>query len=358
MTDPDLSESESADRRASSTGTAPGGDDAPSSQALGRKMLIGLVLGLFVYAGLVFWGDLDGIRGALENFDPLWIVAGAGLSFLNYVIRFWRWQHYCGLLGIRLDGVTSLLIHLAGLSLTVTPGKMGEAFKSWLVKRVDGTPVSRSAPIVVAERFTDLLAFLVLVAGAGLATQPDYAWIFWATLGLCAVLLVLLGSEAVERRICALIARLPLGARVAPKLEHLFESTRVLLSFRRIPIPTLIATLGWSAECFAFWLIANAFVPGEPIPFLFATYAFALSAVAGAIVLIVPGGLGVTEGTLSGLLSARYIAAAGLAAEVARPTAVSATLIIRLCTLWFAVLLGLVALYLFTRRMRRIEGSR
>jgi hypothetical protein len=41
---------------------------------------------------------------------------------------------------------------------------------------------------VVAERFTDLLGFLVLVAVGGLATAPEHAWVFWSTLGLCAVL--------------------------------------------------------------------------------------------------------------------------------------------------------------------------
>lgn len=326
--------------------------DGQAFDALGKKVFIGLFLGLLVYAALALWGDIAGIRAALADFNPLWILVAISLSFLNYVVRFFRWRRYCRLLDIELENGTSFLIHLSGLSLTVTPGKMGEAFKSWLVRRVNGTPIGKSAPIVVAERFTDLLAFLLLVAGAGLTTQPDYAWIFWGTLLLCGLLLLLLGSRRFEARVCAFCAKLPVVGGLAPKLEHIFETTRVLLSPRQILLPTLTAALGWAAECTAFWFIANAFVEGMPIPFLFAVYAFALSAVAGAIVLILPGGLGVTEGTLSGLLAARYTAVAGLAAEVARPMAVSATLLVRLCTLWFAVLLGLLALYLFSRRMR------
>ncbi|MFT5050106.1 MAG: hypothetical protein ACI8QZ_001500 [Chlamydiales bacterium] len=327
--------------------------------ALGKKVFVGLFLGLLVYAALALWGDLAGMRMALASFNPIWILVAVGLSFLNYVVRFFRWRHYCRLLGIELGNWTSFLIHLSGLSLTVTPGKMGEAFKSWLVRRVDGTPIEKSAPIVVAERFTDLLAFLLLVAGAGLSTEPDHAWIFWGTLLFCGLLLVLLGSRRVEAWTCAVCARLPVVGRMAPKLEHVFETTRVLLSPRQILVPTLTATLGWAAECTAFWFIANAFVEGMPIPFLFAVYAFALSAVAGAIVLILPGGLGVTEGTLSGLLAVRYATAAGIAAEVARPMAVSATLLIRLCTLWFAVVLGLFALFLFSRLMRArgVDGA-
>ena len=108
--------------------------------------------------------------------------------------------------------------------------------------------------------------------------------------------------------------------------------------------------MGWGLECFGFWLIADSLTEGD-VPLLFATYAFALSAVAGAVLILFPGGLGVTEGTLSGLLAARY-RSLGVAADAARAKAVAATMIIRLCTLWFAVGVGLLALGLFTRHAR------
>ena len=50
---------------------------------------------------------------------------------------------------------------------------------------------------------------------------------------------------------------------------------------------------------------------------------------------MLPGGLGPTEGSMSGLLALRGV-------DV--PTAVGATLVIRVCTLWFAVALGAVAM--------------
>ena len=80
-------------------------------------------------------------------------------------------------------------------------------------------------------------------------------------------------------------------------------------------MPIALATCGWSLECLAFWRVASAFVPGG-VPFAFATYTFALSAVAGAIAILFPGGLGITEASLTALLSARY-AALGLAREIA-----------------------------------------
>jgi len=317
-------------------------------QVLMKRALLGLVLGLVVYACLGLWSDLDSIRSALENFD-LWLVPAAmGLSFTNYLLRFLRWERYRTLLDIELDRRTSFLIHLSGLALTVTPGKMGEAFKSILIRQVEGSPLSRTAPIVVAERFTDLLGFLVLVAVGGLATAPEHAWVFWATLGLCGVVLGVLAWQPLGDGACSLLEKLPGVRALVPALRAAIMSTRVLMAPSQLLGPTLIATVGWGLECTGFWLIANSLTTAD-LPFLFAVYAFAISAVAGAVVMITPGGLGVTEGFLTALTSARY-RSLGMPAAAAGGAAVSATVLIRLATLWFAMGLGMLALLCFTRR--------
>ena len=343
---------EAAPEAEPSTGVANG---PPGGGRLGRRLAFGTVAGLLVYAAMLLWADVGAIREALVDFDWLLIPIACGLSFTNYLVRFARWERYRKLLGIELERSTSFLIYLSGLSLTVTPGKMGEAFKSWLIRKVEGTPVHKSAPIVLAERFTDLLAFLALVAIGGLATQPEYAWIFWATLLLCACLLAVLVSERLAGLFVRLLQRLPVVHKLAPKVAAAFESTRVLLAPRELPFATIVSTLGWGLECFGFWLVAVELAGPDAqgsLPFLFAVYAFALSAVAGAILIIAPGGLGITEGTLSGLLGSRY-RALGLAPEAARARAASATMLIRLCTLWFAVGVGLCAWWLFNRRYSR-----
>ncbi|MCK7516981.1 MAG: flippase-like domain-containing protein [Ignavibacteriales bacterium] len=44
---------------------------------------------------------------------------------------------------------------------------MGELLKSYLVKQVNGTSISKTAPIVFAERATDFLSLTILaLAGA------------------------------------------------------------------------------------------------------------------------------------------------------------------------------------------------
>lgn len=317
---------------------------------LGGRLLAGVVFGALVYVGIALWADLGSIRAALVGFPLALLPVVMALSFANYAVRFARWERYRKLIGIRMQRGTSFVVYLAGLALTVTPGKLGEAFKSVLVRRIDGTPIHRSAPIVVAERFTDLCGFLLLLAIGGIASEPEWRWIFWATLLLCAVLLALVGSPRVARVAIACVERLPLVSRLASRVEGALDSARLLLRPRELPFAVLVATVGWSLECIGFWLVASALAP-RPVPILFAVFAYALSAIAGAVLIVFPGGLGVTEASMGGLLTRDYVAG-GLASEAAHGAAAAATILTRLCTLWFAVGVGLVATALFARRTR------
>lgn len=321
---------------------------ASGQRNLGRSLAFGAVFGLVVLAVLAAWADVRGIGAALARF-PIHVAGIAcALSFANYGLRFVRWQRYLRVLGIEIPAGTSYLISLAGLAFTVSPGKLGEAYKSWLVRRVHGAPLHVTAPIVLAERFTDLLAFLVLIAIGGLTTSPEHAWIFWSVLAGCGVLLAFAVSAALQEFALGVVAKLPLGSRLAPKLRASLATVRALLAPKELVLPTLLATAGWGLECVGFWLVADAFAPGS-ISLSYAAYTFALSAVAGAVLILFPGGLGPTEASLSALLAPRYVAA-GLATEAARAAAASATLVIRLCTLWFAVVVGAIAALIFRRR--------
>jgi uncharacterized protein (TIRG00374 family) len=237
--------------------------------------------------------------------------------------------------------------------MSVTPGKMGEVFKSWLIRKVTGTPIHTSAPIVIAERYTDLLGYLILVAIGGIRTLPEYASVFWLMLALCLVGLFLAGSERVARLVAGVFKHLPYSGKMVPRIEGSFASTRVLLAPREVVLPTLVSVLGWGAECTGFWLIADAVAPGR-MPYLFAVFAYAFSAVAGAILIIFPGGLGVTEFSLGRLLRLR-LTDLGFAIDAAREMATGVVILARLCTLWFAVLVGFAATATFTRLYGAVE---
>lgn len=320
---------------------------------LARGLFLSLILAFAVYAALAQLGpqllparSSSGINVStrLREFPlSLWAL-GLLLASINYAFRFARWEYYLRLLGVRIPTVPSLVIFLSGFSLTVTPGKIGEVLKSYLLKQTYQVSLARTAPIVVAERLTDLIALLLLTL-LGVATWmgPGEAWLIGLGFGLCAALLGVVSSQRLAHGSINLCGRLLPGRvreRVVPRLHEFYEATALLVRPRALLLCTATAVLSWACECVAFWVVLRGF-PGVTASLLLSTFIYATMTVAGALALFVPGGLGVTEAGMILLLS-RLGSAEG-------SVAVAATLIIRLVTLWFAVLLGVVALLLVQR---------
>lgn len=317
--------------------------NAAGPAKLARSMALGLAVAVVAYTLWVLWADVEGLRAAWARLPAHLLVASCCLSFANYIVRFARWQLYLRWLGLSLPARASFRIHLAGLALTVSPGKMGEAVKSWLLLRRTGAPVATTAPIVVAERATDLLGFLVLLAACGAGAVDGAEWIAWTTSALVALLLVALWCRPLQEAVLERAARRPALAGAAVALRGSLEASRTLLSPARLALPTLLAAAGWSLECLGFHLLASTFAPLELAQ---TTAIFALGALAGAVAFVAPGGVGVTEASMTALLGHRY-AALGVAG--ASGAAAAATLAARLCTLWFAVAIGWIALALERR---------
>src|SRR5437764_5155298 len=148
------------------TGINDEGDaDLNALNNLRAKLILGLVLGLVVVAGLSVYADFTKMLAVLRGFNWWLLPLILLFTLFNYALRFYKWDVY-----LRLTGATgvskkdSLLIFLSGMAMAMTPGKVGEVLKSYLLKQVRGTPIATSAPVVLAERLTDGVAMLILAA--------------------------------------------------------------------------------------------------------------------------------------------------------------------------------------------------
>jgi len=66
-------------------------------------------------------------------------------------------------LGIDISVKSSFMIFLGGYSMIMTPGGMGLIIKSYLIEKKYGHKISKSIPLVFAERFYDVLAVQVII---------------------------------------------------------------------------------------------------------------------------------------------------------------------------------------------------
>jgi uncharacterized protein (TIRG00374 family) len=229
---------------------------------------------------------------------------------------------------------------LGGFSLTVTPGKLGEAVKALLLRQTHGIPAARTVPIVVAERFTDLVGLLAL-ACVGIFSFPVDRRFLATGAVVIGLGLVVVSVESIAMFFLRLCGRVPGVRKFSDKLHEAYLATAALLKPGALVIAVLLSTLSWFFECLAFWVVVRGF-PGASIDLQAGTFIYASMTVAGALSFL-PGGLGVTEAGMLALLGQ-------LGTGTGRSVAAAATFVTRLCTLWYAVIVGLVALFVFARR--------
>ena len=281
--------------------------------------MVAVALGLGLYADFGKLGD------ELASFR--WELFPLALAFtaLNYLLRFWRWQRYLTRVDVHVPWGGSLAIFAAGLTMTITPAKLGELLKCALLHRSYGVPVRRSAPVVLAERMTDAsgVVVLALVAGAGTRSWP-----------------LLVGALA-GVALVVVVVRSPLLERFA-FFGEATEASRALLTTPLLVAMTLLSAVSWFFECLA----AYVCVRGLRLDLSLAdtVIVFSLGSLAGAASFL-PGGLGVADASMTGLIR--------VLGDTSKAAAAAATVLIRLSTLWFAVALGLLGLAVEGRVSRR-----
>ena len=317
-----------------------------STQNLRGKLLFSLLLGLVVFAGLFLYADFRDVGRSLSDFNwallPLILV----LTTVNYLFRFVKWQYYLRLIEVRgLSTRDSFLIFFSGLGMVITPGKVGEWLKSYLLREVHGTPVARSAPILIAERLTDSIALLI-IASAGLFVFGNL-WQAFVVVALGSVLLVAgVNHRPTAMALLRLGGRIPLVRRFVPQFEEFYEAARVLLSPRAVVAMGALSAASWFFEVLGFYFtLVGLGLDGDGTLLLKAAFILPIATLASAI-LFTPGGLGVAEGSITGLSQALL--------DLSKSAAAVGTLIIRFGTLWFGVIVGLIAFAVISRQLSHV----
>jgi uncharacterized protein (TIRG00374 family) len=318
------------------------------------KLIGFLIFSVVVFALVGWYGRVEDVIAALSTIPWFWVLpVMMSLSFLNYVIRYFKWQYYLKRVNVNLGHTDSFGVFLAGFTLTATPGKIGEAIKGYFVQKLNGTPVAKTMPIVVSERVTDLLAMVILaLIGFTLGINAGDQLVAVILLGGAALAgAVVLGNKAFYQKILTRMTSFGPLKRFQSSCDIIESTMTRTLSPRPMLISTAISVPGWFMECMELWLLLSL-LTGAGLPaltsaslnlLLSATFVHSTASIIGAVTLS-PGGVGTYELTSLALLTS-LLGMAGAQAS-------AATILIRVVTLWFSIIVGFVALALITRRAR------
>jgi uncharacterized membrane protein YbhN (UPF0104 family) len=291
------------------------------------------------FARNVDWGEAF---ATLRRADPVFVVGALLVYYLSFPVRAIRWARLLREGGTRIFGRDLLEILLLGWFVNcLVPAKLGDLYRSYLVKRRFGISLSRTVGVVVAERLLDLLVVfgLLIVDGYvafGRTILPDLN-ILYVTGGALGVLILigLVGLYAIGPRLGRFF---PAEVR---RVGRLFREG-VLHSFRALPVAGPMTLLVWFLETSRLLLVLFAlglYLPPSQVIFV------AVAASLLTTVPLTPAGFGFVE------IAMVYVLTTGFG--LAQSDAVAVAVLDRAVSVFSVIVVGGV-LYLRTQRTERI----
>ncbi len=300
-----------------------------------NKIWLIILASVSVYLAMCIYADLGKLTTAMNEFHWPYLFILFALTTANYLLRFIKWDFFLKKAGICMPLKENLFVFASGLSMIITPGKMGEIWKAWLIKDIKGTELSKTIPVVIVERITDVLGLVILSLFGILYYRQSIDMIL-----ILALLTLIFFTSIKSRRISNKIL-----LTLETKMEKHAENIRTMhKTFQRIMTPkdlitmSLLSAVAWFFECLGMYLVVLGF--RQSINIILATFIFSFASLAGAISMI-PGGLGIAEATICGLLQLYGIPQA---------TSAGIAIIVRLGTLWYGALMGLCIYLLFKKK--------
>lgn len=298
-------------------------------QLFGWRELVSTIIPfvlLFVFARNVDWGAvLETIRSS----TPLLVLLALGVYFASFPLRARRWARLLAQNGVHVRGRDLLEILILGWFVNcLVPAKLGDLYRSYLVKRRFGVSLSRTVGVVVAERLLDLfVVFGLLIIGGyvafGRTVLPDL-WLVYAS-GAALAVLIVLGFFAVYAIAPRLARFFPREVR---RIGRLFREG-MLHSFRALPSAGPLTVLIWLAEAARLALVLAAL--GFELPLSGVVFVAVASSLLTTVPLT-PAGFGFVE------IAIVYVLTAGFG--MAQHDAVAVAVLDRVVSIFSVIVVG------------------
>ncbi len=336
-----------------------------------NQVLAGLLFISAVLIGVIAVTGTDALAGELGSFPLVIFVPVFLLKCANWALRYGEWRYFLGVVGIRtVRGLRtpptpapdapptirerdSAVLWLAGLTMSISPGKLAEVLKALVLKNLTGIDFSRAAPVIFLERLVDGLAIIPMTLIAMLAVggsldggDVSLSYVLAVLIGTTVALgagIILIQIRPLAFWALALVENWPGVRRIHGALHNLYASSYDLIKLRHL-IPTVLLGIGaYTTDCIGFYLILTGLgVDGTWTLFGQATFILGFSVIVASLSTL-PGGAGGRELTIGAMLTGVI--------GLSKTDSGTGTFLIALFQLWVGVLLGLVVIALFRRTL-------
>ena len=285
-----------------------------------------------LYGVFLFFSDFNIISKQISNFKYEFLPLILLLVSISWTPLLIRWQILLKKNHIDIPIKKSFLLFLSGMSMTITPGHVGELIKSQLIKTIYNIPRTKTAPIIFVEKFYDLtgaiIASIIGIIILGMDTN-----LILISVSILIVIIFLIYYRPIFEFILKRVTKTKFFSKYSENLSDSYEIVRNSTTPQISSISFGLSVLYWIIISVAVHFILLSFGI-ESISVLKTISIYSSSVIIGAISFI-PGGLGITEGSLIGLFSLEGI-------DVS--LALILSVMIRILTMWYSVSIGFICL--------------
>ncbi|MGI0087182.1 MAG: lysylphosphatidylglycerol synthase transmembrane domain-containing protein [Nitrosotalea sp.] len=296
-----------------------------------KKAFLIIFAAAIFYVALAFYSDASAFTRNFQTIRleliPLILIA----ALSSMIIRAFRQYFLLKSILIEIPIKKNIQIYLSGLSMLITPGGAGEVVKSFFIKRNYGFDMSKTIPFVIAERFYDFVGTITLIGITIIFYNHIVAKILFA-LGIIIIIVVFV----IARNDCfwnfthRKLSKIRFTHKLAENLPSSNYSVKQLSGRRISLISWTLSLVAILMEALSVYLSFIAM--GVKFDFFLSSQIAYSSGLLGIISLL-PGGLGVTEGSMIAFLASNGVKLA---------IASSVVLLTRLTTLWFSTIIGFI----------------
>jgi uncharacterized protein (TIRG00374 family) len=285
-----------------------------------------------LYGVFLFFSDFNIISEQISNFKYEFLPLILLLVSISWTPLLVRWQILLKKNDINIPIKKSFLLFLGGMSMSITPGHVGELIKSQLMKTIYNIPRTKTAPIIFVEKFYDLtgaiIASIIGIIILGMDTN-----LILISVSILIVIIFLIYYRPIFEFILKRVTKTKFFSKYSENLSDSYEIVRNSTTPQISSISFGLSVLYWIIISVAVHFILLSFGI-ESISVLKTISIYSSSVIIGAISFI-PGGLGITEGSLIGLFSLEGI-------DVS--LALILSVMIRILTMWYSVSIGFICL--------------
>ena len=299
---------------------------------LQNNFLLIVIAAIGVYAAFLFISDYNSISEKISFFQLEYLLPILTLVSVSWIPLILRWNILLKQNGISVPIKKSIMIWLSGSALGITPGQVGELLKSQILKNLFNIPRSKTAPIIFIEKFYDLIGAIIASTLGIIVLGMDYNLIL-VSIFILGILFFFIYYRKAFEYLLTKITKTKFFSKYSDNLSDSHTTIRNSTNPKLASISISLSLLYWLIISVAAYLTLLAF-DINTIGIL-ETIAIYTASVLIGVVTFIPGGVGITEGSLTGLFVLQ-----GVDISVALVISV----VIRILTLWYSVSIGFICL--------------